>query len=75
MNCYNEVRIWFQILKYWTFPLNDLYLTIEFRYVNWTDSDLDSSNSMFKNRLHGRLLQTCTVEPRYKEVGYNKTLL
>ena len=34
-------------------------MTFEFRYVNWTDAGLDSSNSMFKNRLHGRLLQTC----------------
>ena len=47
-------RFW-SLNLYWTFPLNDLYLTFEFRYVNWTDSGLDSFNSMFKNRLHGRL--------------------
>ena len=32
---------------------------------------------MMKNQFHDKLNgnKTCTVEPRYKEVGYNKTLL
>ena len=48
-------RFW-SLNLYWTFPLNDLYMTFEFRYVNWTDSGLDSSNSMFKNRFAWQII-------------------